>query len=67
MKTEYQVVSGKRKMLLHSAGHATQHDAIDSMVKMQLDHGRRGLRVVKLVPYGANHRRVIELKKKGTQ
>lgn len=53
MTTEYQVRQGKRKVFVIGAGFSNKHDAIEYLLKKQLE-GLRNMYIVKLVPYGAS-------------
>lgn len=60
---EYQVVQGKRKVYILGAGFATRDEAMKHLLKRQLE-GKRGLRIQKLIPYGADNRfkQVVDLR-----
>lgn len=49
----YGVRQGKRKVYNYG-DYETKQEAIDALVRVQLLQGRRGLYIVKLVPYGTS-------------
>jgi hypothetical protein len=51
---EYQVRQGKRKMYIIGAGFTDKQSAIDFLIKQQRDYSKRGMYIVKIVPYGAS-------------
>lgn len=53
MSIQYGIRQGKRK-IYNYGDYESKQEAIDAMIDMQLRYGRRGMYIVKLVPYGAS-------------
>ena len=58
---EYRVQQGTRNPLIWGAGFKSHDEAMEHLLQRQLE-GKRGLYIVKLVPYAKNLVEVVRLK-----